>query len=358
MRAYEQLKRSLLKRPKTWAITGVAGFIGSNLLEQLLLLDQRVLGLDNFETGHRSNLQDVERSVGAGAWKNFTFFEGSTTDVDSCARLCQGADFVLHQAALGSVPRSIANPVATDRANVGGFVQMLTAAKDAAVKRFVFASSSSVYGDHPALPKREEHIGKCLSPYATSKLANELYADVFGRCYGLRYVGLRYFNVFGPRQDPNGAYAAVIPKWIAALIDGEKVDINGDGETSRDFCFVANVVEANLLAATCENSAAFNTVYNVGLGQQTTLNQLFAEIRTRLADTFPQVVSAVPVHKDFRAGDVTHSAADVSKARTLLGYDPAHYFKDGLRQTVSWFSGRAASRPALKSMHEVLQQTS
>lgn len=274
VKAYKRITEELRRSPRSWLVTGAAGFIGSNLLETLLKLDQRVIGLDNFATGRRSNLEDVKRLVTPEQWARHEFIEGDIRDLEDCRRACEGVDFVLHQAALGSVPRSLVDPIATNAANVTGFVNMLVAARDAKVKRFVYAASSSTYGDHPGLPKVEDVIGRPLSPYAVTKLVNEIYADVFGRCYGLPSIGLRYFNVFGPRQDPNGAYAAVIPRWIAALIKGDTVIVNGDGETSRDFCYVDNAVQANLLAALAEESAAINQVYNVAVGDRTTLNDL------------------------------------------------------------------------------------
>src|SRR4051812_19913013 len=280
---YEELLQKLLREPKTWLVTGVAGFIGSNLLETLLRLDQRVLGLDNFATGFERNLEEVRSLVKPVQWDRFTFIEGSICELPDCRRACEGVDYILHEAALGSVPRSLADPIATNAANVTGFVNILVAARDASVKRIVYAASSSTYGDHPGLPKVEDAIGRPLSPYAVTKYVNELYADVFARCYGTETIGLRYFNVFGPRQDPEGAYAAVIPKWYKALLYSEPVMINGDGETSRDFCFIENVIQANLLAATTENPEAVNQVYNVALGDRTTLNDLFILIRDRVA---------------------------------------------------------------------------
>src|SRR6266567_3415728 len=318
-------------------VTGVAGFIGSNLLEALLRSDQRVRGFDNFSTGHSRNLQDVREKVGAERWQNFRMIEADICDWGACVDACTQVDYVLHQAALGSVPRSISNPIATNQSNVDGFVNMLCAAKEASVKRFVFASSSSVYGDSPALPKVEEQIGNGLSPYAISKRVNELYADVFSRCYGMQTIGLRYFNVFGPRQDPDGAYAAVIPKWIAAMMKNLPVQINGDGETSRDFCYVDNVVQMNLLAATTPNPEAVNQVYNVALNERTSLNELFAMLRERLLPHYPHLQRYKPVYEDFRAGDVRHSQADISKARRLAGYTPTHRIEQGLDHALDWY---------------------
>lgn len=336
MTAYEQLQKSLPEQPQTWLITGVAGFIGSNLLETLLKLDQRVVGLDSFATGHQRNLDEVQSLVTPDQWRRFTFIQGDIRHLDDCQKACQGVDYVLHQAALGSVPRSINDPITTNGTNIGGFLNMLVAARDAKVQSFTYAASSSTYGDHPALPKVEDTIGKPLSPYAVTKYVNELYADVFASTYGFKTIGLRYFNVFGARQDPNGAYAAVIPKWTAALLGGEAVYINGDGETSRDFCYVANAVQANLLAATTQNSFAKNQVYNVAVGDRTTLNTLFTLIRDNLV---PQGVTAdcQPIYRDFRSGDVRHSLADIGKAARLLGYAPTHRIAQGLALAMKWY---------------------
>lgn len=337
MTAYESARQHLLHHRYRWCVTGVAGFIGSNLLETLLRLRQEVVGLDSFVTGYRANLEHVRSAVGADTWAAFRFIEGDIRSPADCARACEGVDFILHQAALGSVPRSIADPKASHEANVDGFVNMLIAARDAEVKRFVYASSSSVYGDHPGLPKVEERVGKPLSPYAVTKCVNELYAEVFARSYGMQTMGLRYFNVFGPRQDPHGAYAAVIPRWIAALIEGKPVRIFGDGETSRDFCFVDNAVQMNLLAALCDDEAALNQTYNVAVGERTTLKALFELQREFLARRFPEVARIEPVLEDFRAGDVRHSQADVSKANRLLGYAPTHRLRDGLEYALDWY---------------------
>ena len=337
--AYEQLKAQLRRAPRTWLVTGVAGFIGSNLLETLLRLDQRVVGLDNFATGHRHNLDEVRQLVSPLQWARFDFIEGDIRNLRDCENACENVDYVLHQAALGSVPRSLEDPIATNAANVTGFLNMLVAARDAKVKSFTYAASSSTYGDHPGLPKVEDHIGKPLSPYAVTKYVNELYADVFARSYGFQTIGLRYFNVFGPRQDPNGAYAAVIPKWTAALLKRETVFINGDGETSRDFCFVDNAVQANLLAATATVPEARNQVYNVAVGDRTTLNDLFRLIRDALVPHGVAPATA-PTHRDFRAGDVRHSLADVSKARRLLGYEPTHRLADGVGVAMPWYVSR------------------
>jgi UDP-N-acetylglucosamine 4-epimerase len=344
--AYEQVRKSLLQTQRTWLITGVAGFIGSNLLEALLKLNQRVVGLDNFVTGHQHNLDEVESLVSSEQWANFDFIKGDIRKLEDCQRAMtfqlgrarqHDVEYVLHQAALGSVPRSVENPLATNETNITGFLNMLVAARDAKVKRFVYAASSSTYGDHPGLPKVEDKIGKPLSPYAVTKYVNELYADVFARTYGFNTIGLRYFNVFGPRQDPDGAYAAVIPKWIASMIDNKAVYINGDGETSRDFCFIENVVQVNLLAATTENSDAINQIYNVAVGERTTLNQLYEELRVNLFSQYPHLGQASPVYRDFRAGDVRHSLANIEKAEIHLGYKPSHTIKSGLKMAMAWY---------------------
>jgi UDP-N-acetylglucosamine/UDP-N-acetylgalactosamine 4-epimerase len=335
--AYDQLKQQLCDEPRTWLVTGVAGFIGSNLLETLLRLDQRVVGLDNFATGHRRNLMEVQGLVSEQQWANFRFMEGDIRQIEVCREACAGVTHVLHQAALGSVPRSINDPLTTNAVNIDGFLNMLTASRDAGVNSFTYAASSSTYGDHPALPKVEDAIGRPLSPYAVTKYVNELYADVFARCYGFASIGLRYFNVFGARQDPDGAYAAVIPKWTSALIKGEEVYINGDGETSRDFCYVANAVQANLLAATTDNPHAVNQVYNVAVGDRTTLNELFGLLVDNLnALGFPMTVQ--PTYRDFRSGDVRHSQADVSKAQRLLGYQHTHRLAEGVRDAMPWYA--------------------
>ncbi len=407
---YEQLKTHLATEPHTWLITGVAGFIGSNLLETLLKLNQRVVGLDNFATGHQRNLDEVQSLVTPEQWANFNFIQGDIRNLEDCRRvMCfrhsreggnpvseEGAakrqanhhgeersddaiqdnlslrggnadvaiqrgepsqssifnpvpvEYVLHQAALGSVPRSLEDPIATNSVNIDGFLNMLVASRDAKVKRFVYAASSSTYGDHPGLPKVEDRIGKPLSPYAVTKYVNELYADVFARTYGFNTIGLRYFNIFGPRQDPKGAYAAVIPKWIAGMIKGEPMYINGDGETSRDFCFIENARQINLLAATVSDlplplgegkgeGSPTNQVYNVAVGDRTTLNQLYEQIRLNLLPGYPHLQDAKPVYRDFRAGDVRHSLADISKAATLLGYQPTHRIGEGLKVAMEWY---------------------
>jgi UDP-N-acetylglucosamine/UDP-N-acetylgalactosamine 4-epimerase len=339
--AYEQAKVRLRAAPRRWLVTGAAGFIGANLVEALLRLEQDVAGLDNFATGHRRNLESVRDAVGDAAWKRFVFAEGDIRNVEDCAAACAKVDYVLHQAALGSVPRSIANPLASHDANVTGFLNMLVAARDAGAARFVYAASSSTYGDHPDLPKVEDRIGRPLSPYAVTKYANELYADVFARCYGFASIGLRYFNVFGPRQDPDGAYAAVIPRWVGQLMRREDVVINGDGETSRDFCYVQNAVQANILAALAGSEAA-NQVYNVAVGERTTLNQLFELLRSLLSEHCPWVAQGKARHGEFRTGDVRHSLADVSKAERRLGYAPTHRLADGLREAMGWYAANLA----------------
>ncbi len=342
---YEQLCARLLVEPKTWLVTGVAGFIGSNLLERLLKLNQRVVGLDNYATGHAKNLDDVQSLVTAEQWARFQFIRGDITVVADCHTACQGVDYVLHQAALGSVPRSMADPLASHQANVDGFVHMLIAARDAKVQRFVYAASSSTYGDHPALPKVEDVIGRPLSPYAATKLINEIYANVFQRAYGLPVVGLRYFNVFGPRQDPNGAYAAVVPRWVAAMLRGDPTPVNGDGSTSRDFCFVDNAVQANLLAATTLTTEATGEVYNVAVGEQTSLTFMHQLLARELTRCNPALHIAPPEHRPFRDGDVRHSLADIAKAQKLLGYKPTHRIADGMRVVAQWYSARNAKAP-------------
>ncbi len=335
MTCYEQLQCELKQKSKIWLVTGVAGFIGSNLLEALLKLDQQVVGLDNFATGYQHNLDEVRSLVTPEQWERFRFIEGDIRNQDHCRQACEGVDYVLHQAALGSVPRSINDPITSNETNVSGFLNMLVAARAAEVKSFTYAASSSTYGDHPALPKVEADIGNPLSPYAVTKYVNELYASVFASTYGFNTIGLRYFNVFGKRQDPNGAYAAVIPKWTAAMIKGEEVFINGDGETSRDFCFVENAVQANLLAATADDEAK-NEVYNVAVGDRTTLNTLFDALRNAL-DSHGVEPSHGPTYCDFRPGDVRHSEADINKANKLLGYSPVYRIYDGINKAMSWY---------------------
>lgn len=337
MTKYQSVLQHLENHQYHWLITGVAGFIGSNLLEALLNLNQKVVGLDNFSTGYRHNLEQVRELVREEAWLNFSFVEGDIRQLDVCRKACSGVDYVLHEAALGSVPRSIHDPIRTNENNISGFLNLLVASRDAPVKRFIYAASSSTYGDHPALPKVESVIGRPLSPYAVTKYVNELYADVFSRCYGIESIGLRYFNIFGPRQDANGAYAAVIPQWIAALIRNQPLYINGDGETSRDFCFIENAVQANLLAALAENSAAVNQVYNVAINERTSLNQLYAMMRALLLDKFPHLQKHRPEYADFREGDVRHSQADISKAGKMLGFEPTHRVNEGLKQALDWY---------------------
>lgn len=333
----EEMKEQLRKSPKTWLITGVAGFIGSNLLEELLNLGQRVVGLDNFSTGHGYNLDDVSVQVGDNVWKLFTFIEGDIRNQDDCKKACECVDYVLHQAALGSVPRSIDDPIRTSQSNIDGFLNMLVASRNAKVKRFVYAASSSTYGDHAELPKKEDVIGRPMSPYAVSKYVNELYADVFARIYEMECIGLRYFNVFGRRQDPLGAYAAVIPRWIEELLNGKAPTINGDGETSRDFCYIDNVIEANLLSAVTEKIDAMNQVYNVAVGDRTSLNEIFIMIKEPLCKYDKKIKNINPQYGPFRSGDVRHSQADISKAKALLGYNPTCDVREGLEETVRWF---------------------
>lgn len=337
MTIYAERLAMLEREPKTWLITGVAGFIGSNLLETLLKHNQRVVGIDNFLTGYQRNLDMVRELVTPAQWSAFRFVAGDIRDLEACRAVCKDADYVLHEAALGSVPRSIDDPLLSNSCNIDGFVNMLVAAKEAGVRGFVYAASSSTYGDEPTLPKVEDRIGAPLSPYAVTKYVNELYADVFARCYDFKCVGLRYFNVFGQRQDPYGAYAAVIPQWFANLIKNESVQINGDGETSRDFCYIDNVVQANILAATAADEAK-NLIYNVAYGQRTTLNELFEFIREEVVRHKPEAASATPAYRDFRAGDVRHSLADISRARTKLGFDPAIAPRDGLRLAGDWYA--------------------
>lgn len=334
--AYDKLRTRLATEHHVWLVTGVAGFIGSNLLETLLKLDQQVVGLDNFATGHLRNLEEVRTLVSADQWARFSFIEGDIRKLEDCRRACEGVEYVLHQAALGSVPRSLADPITTNATNIDGFLNMLVAARDAEVQSFTYAASSSTYGDHPALPKVEDVIGKPLSPYAVTKLVNELYADTFARNYGFKSIGLRYFNVFGPRQTPEGAYAAVIPKWTAAMIAGEKILINGDGETSRDFCFIDNAVQANLLAATTTVAEAKNQVYNVAVGDRTTLNHLFDALRDALAINGVSYLRG-PLYREFRAGDVRHSQAYVGKGKALLGYEPTHSIRAGIACAMPWY---------------------
>ena len=340
MTKYEELQKNLKNNQYTWLITGVAGFVGSNLLEKLLILDQKVIGLDNFETGYQHNIdqaiQDANNSIEKEIVDNFTFIKGDITNLNDCHNASKGVDYILHQAALGSVPRSIENPIATNQANIDGFLNMLVAARDAKVKCFVYAASSSTYGDHPALPKVESNIGNPLSPYAVTKLVNELYAQVFAKTYNFNTIGLRYFNIFGKRQNPNGAYAAVIPKWTEALINGKEIFINGDGKTSRDFCYIENAIQINLLAATTENIDAMNQVYNVAFNQRTSLNNLYKLIEKRVSERI-NLTDTKLSYRDFRAGDVRHSLADITKAKTLLNYEPKMDIKKGLDEAMEWY---------------------
>ena len=337
MTAFEQLLETFKTSQKTWLITGNAGFIGSNLTEFLLNHNQKVVGLDNFATGHQYNIDDVMTCVGEENAKNFTFIEGDIADFDVCANACEGVDIVLHQAALGSVPRSIADPVTSNRSNITGFLNMLTAAKDAGIKRFVYASSSSVYGDSQELPKVEERTGNLLSPYAAMKMTNELYAGVFQKTYDMETLGLRYFNVFGRRQDPNGAYAAVIPKWVGSLLEGEDVYINGDGETSRDFTYIDNVIQKNLLAGTTDNPEAFGEAFNVAVGGRNTLNELYTLINKELKAHIDTYSTKEAIYRDFRAGDIRHSNADITKAKTTVGYAPTHDIYKGMEEAIEWY---------------------
>ena len=344
---YKQTKEDLLKNKKTWLITGVAGFIGSNLAEALLKLNQNVIALDNFSTGHKYNLTHIKDSVSGEEWKNFKFIEGDIVDFDTCKEVTQGVDIILHQAALGSVPRSIDNPVLSNHNNVTGFLNMLTAAKDNGVKRFVYASSSSVYGDSEELPKIEGRTGNLLSPYAVTKYVNELYMGVFQKCYGMEAIGLRYFNVFGKRQDPNGAYAAVMPKWIGQILDGEDLFINGDGETSRDFTYIDNVVQANILAGTTTNEKAFGEAFNTAIGGRETLNNLYTAITKGIKRELPNLDIRNPIYRDFRAGDIRHSNANIDKMKALLDYEPTHTLQQGLAESIAWYikdiKGRSAN---------------
>ncbi len=337
MTAFEELLETFKTEQKTWLITGNAGFIGSNLTEFLLQHNQKVVGLDNFSTGYQHNIDDVLASVGEANAKNFTFIEGDIADIDTCTKACKGVDIVLHQAALGSVPRSIDDPVTSNHSNVTGFLNILTAAKDTGIKRFVYASSSSVYGDSQELPKVEERVGNVLSPYAAMKKTNEIYANVFQRTYGMETLGLRYFNVFGRRQDPNGAYAAVIPKWVGSLLTNEDIYINGDGETSRDFTYIDNVIQMNLLAGTTNNTDAFGEAFNVAVGGRNTLNELYTLINKELKKHIDTFTTKEAIYRDFRAGDIRHSNADISKAKTTVGYIPTHDIYQGMEEAIEWY---------------------
>ena len=341
MTAFENVVEYLRSEQKTWLVTGAAGFIGSNLAEFLLKNNQKVVGLDNLSTGYQKNIDEVLTSINTEQGKKFSFIKGDIADLATCEKACEGVDIVLHQAALGSVPRSIADPITSNNSNVTGFLNMLTAAKDAGIKRFVYASSSSVYGDSKELPKVEERTGKLLSPYAVMKMSNELYAGVFTKTYGIETIGLRYFNVFGKRQDPNGAYAAVIPKWVSSLIKGEDVYINGDGETSRDFTYIENVIQMNVLAGLTTNEQAFGEAFNVAVGGRNTLNELYSIIVDNLNQSpFPISDSPFPtspMYRDFRVGDIRHSNADISKAKTLVGYAPTHSIYQGMEEAITWY---------------------
>jgi len=350
MTHYEEIQQRLIETQYTWLVTGVAGFIGSNLLEKLLILNQKVVGLDNFETGYRHNvdqaINDASLATGEDRSSQFQFIKGDIHNLDDCQKAMFWSaedgnqvqvDFVLHQAALGSVPRSIQDPIRTNKSNIDGFLNMLVAARDANVARFVYAASSSTYGDHPDLPKIEGITGNPLSPYAVTKLVNELYAQVFSKVYDFKTIGLRYFNIFGKRQDPNGAYAAVIPKWVSSILNEEEVFINGDGETSRDFCYIDNAVQMNIISAMTENEEAIDQVYNVALNDQTSLNQLYQMIQERLIERVEKLAKSEPVYRDFRAGDVRHSLADITKANNLLGYAPSHRISEGLNEAMDWY---------------------
>ena len=337
MSQYDKVKEELRINPRTWLVTGVAGFIGSNLLRELLTLEQRVIGIDNFSTGHQANLNSIEELLDGKLWSNFSFIEGDILDTKICEEAASGVDLVLHQAALGSVPRSINDPLTSNNVNIQGFLNMLVASKKTDVERFIYAASSSTYGDHPDLPKVEDRIGKPLSPYAVTKLVNELYADVFHRTYNFNSIGLRYFNVFGPSQDPNGAYAAVIPKWIDAIDRGKGVVINGDGKTSRDFCFINNAVQANILAATSTNESSLNQVYNIAVGDQTSLVELYNMIQKSFVRINKYTELKEPIYGDFREGDVRHSLANIAKAKSLLGYEPEYRVLEGIEKTVEWY---------------------
>ena len=352
MKGYEEVQDRIRSRPCTWLVTGAGGFIGSHLVETLLTLDQAVIGLDNFSTGYRNNLVQVKDAVGARRWRNFNFIEGDICSLERCRQACRSVNVVLHHAALGSVPVSIEDPISANDSNVTGFLNMLVAAHGAGVSRFVFAGSSATYGDDPLHPKVESHIGRPLSPYAVTKYVNELYAEIFTRCYGFESVGLRYFNVFGPRQDPNGAYAAVIPKWICSMIRNEPIHINGDGETTRDFCYIDNVVQANLLAATVDESAAINEIYNIALNEGTSLNELFATLRALLERRYHHVRSLQPVYREFRRGDVRFSKADIHKARLLLGYEPLWGVRQGLARSIDWYVAKLAPLHSIERMPE------
>lgn len=347
MTPIENTEFKLRERPRTWAVSGVAGFIGSNLLEALLRLNQSVTGIDNFSTGHGPNLAQVKAAVTEEQWRRFRLIDADIVSLDACRAACSGADIVLHHAALGSVPLSLADPLAAHQSNVTGFINMLLAARDAGVARFIYASSSAVYGDHPAEEKSETQVAHALSPYAATKQIDEVYAEVFARCYGLSSIGLRYFNVFGPRQDPQGAYAAVIPQWIAGMMQAQPICIYGDGETARDFCYIDDVVQANVLAATTESQAALNQVYNIAVGGRTTLHELFGMICALLEPRYPHLRGLRPLYRDFRAGDVRLSQADIGKARRLLGYEPRWSVRAGLDRAIDWYAANLGKPPTM-----------
>ena len=334
---YKKIKETLQDNPKTWLVTGAAGFIGSNLIEALLKLNQRVFALDNFATGHKYNLDKVQKALTPKQWSHLTFEEGDIRDYDFCLKMTKNVDIILHQAALGSVPRSIDDPITSNASNATGFLHMITAAKENGVKRFVYASSSSVYGDSQELPKVESRTGNLLSPYAVTKMVDELYGGVFHKTYGVEAIGLRYFNVFGKRQDPNGAYAAVMPKWIGQILNGEDLYINGDGETSRDFTYIDNVIQMNILAGTTTNEKAFGEAFNTAAGGRETLNNLYKSIVLGLKQELPDLEIKKPIYRDFRAGDIRHSNADISKAKELLGYEPTHTLEKGLKESIAWY---------------------
>jgi UDP-N-acetylglucosamine/UDP-N-acetylgalactosamine 4-epimerase len=349
--SYEDALRRIKAESATWLVTGAAGFIGSHLVETLLNLDQEVVCLDNFSTGKRANLAHIRAGVGGARWRRFRFIEGDIRSLETCRAACAVAGRVLHHAALGSVPRSVEDPIASNESNVSGFVNMLVAARDAGAKSFVYASSSAVYGDHPALPKVEAVIGSAVSPYGLTKHINELYAGVFDACYGFKSIGLRYFNVFGPRQDPNGAYASVIPAWIRALLAGESAYVNGDGTAARDFCYIDNVVQANLLASMASDPQALGQPYNIALGDQTSLNELYELIRAQLLPRRPELKGARAVHREPRKGDIQFSRADISHARRMLGFDPKIRVKEGLAKTIDWYAANLAANEGKKVAH-------
>ena len=348
MTKYDQLQEYLINNQSKWLVTGVAGFIGSNLLEKLLILNQKVIGLDNFENGFQDNIdhaiEDANNIVGKDVSNNFSFINGDIRDLTDCKKACDGVDYVLHQAAIGSVPRSIEDPINTNSANIDGFLNMLLAGRDANVKRFVYAASSSSYGDNTDLPKIEHMAGNPLSPYAVTKLVNELYADVFAKNYNFKTIGLRYFNIFGKRQDPNGAYAAVIPKWVDSILNKKDVYINGDGKTSRDFCYIDNAVQINLLAATTQNEEALNEVYNVALNDRTSLNELYQMIEDRLVQSVQGLEKKKPIYREFRSGDVRHSQASIEKAQELLDYQPKYRISEGMDKVIDWYVNNNKSK--------------